>query len=378
MSFRYPKGGFIQLFFDPLTPGPDVKPVYSWGRNNHGQLGDGIYNVDRSSPVQVGSSTDWAEVSVGTDAVIAKKTDGSLWFWGRSSFGINGLNIGTGGSRSSPTQIGALTNWNSISCGTAHAAATKTDGTLWTWGYNNFGQLGLNTVYVNQSSPTQVGSLTTWLKVSANYASTFAIKNDGTLWSWGYNFAGVLGQNNLIYRSSPVQVGALTNWSQIETLYINPIAIKTDGTLWTWGFNSDGELGQNDRIYRSSPVQVGALTTWSKVSGGNYHFIATQTNGTLWTCGANAFGQLGESSTNKRSSPVQVGAGTTWLNVLAASYASGAIKTDGTLWMWGDNTYGQLGLNNVVRRSSPVQVGSDTTWSLGNGGGGFVVVIKNL
>jgi len=149
--------------------------------------------------------------------------------------------------------------------------AIKTDGTLWGWGKNEFGQIGLGTsaAYVWVSSPAQVGALTNWSRVTAGGNFTIASKTDGTLWAWGQNNNGQLGQGNLTYRSSPVQVGALTTWLFAAAGYIHTAVTKTDGTLWAWGGNAQGQLGLGNTVNRSSPVQVGALTTWKSVAMGN-------------------------------------------------------------------------------------------------------------
>ena len=305
--------------------------LWTWGWNSLGQLGtnDHIY---RSSPVQVGVGTTWSQVSTNYYATAAVKTDGTLWTWGWNSNGSLGNNDGTSaGARSSPTQVGSGTTWSQVSAGSYNAIATKTDGTLWAWGYNYYGELGLgdqgvNSVSSNRSSPTQVGALTNWSKVSTLVSVTVAIKTDGTLWAWGYNANGELGQNDTVYnKNSPVQVGTLTTWSQVSTAGHNTIATKTDGTLWIWGRNDYGELGQNDQISRSSPTQVGSGTTWNLVTINNYVTIATKTNGTLWTWGWNSRGQLGFNDLVNRSSPTQVGVATTWSRVSGGQYSTMAI-----------------------------------------------------
>ena len=143
---------------------------------------------------------------------IAVTTDGKLYAWGRNADGQ--LGDGTITDKSTPVQIGSLTNWKQVSTGGRHCAGIKTDGTLWTWGYNSFyGQLGDGTT-VTKSSPVQIGSLTDWKQVVCGYNSTLCIKTDGTLWAWGANWSGHLGLSG--NRSSPVQVGSLTNWKQIS------------------------------------------------------------------------------------------------------------------------------------------------------------------
>jgi alpha-tubulin suppressor-like RCC1 family protein len=236
--------------------------LWSWGNNNYGQLG--LNDVaKRSSPVQIGALTSWYQVAAGSNFTLAIKTDGTMWSWGTDSFGALGLNT-SGVHKSSPVQIGALTTWSQIASGTSFSLAIKTDGTMWSWGRSNNGQLGLGEggAYAARSSPVQIGALTTWSKVVAGGEQSLAIKTDGTLWSWGSNSTGELGLNDAANRSSPVQIGALTTWSQIAGGNNHTLAIKTDKTLWSWGYNYAGKLGLNDVVARSSPVQVGVLATW--------------------------------------------------------------------------------------------------------------------
>ena len=226
---------------------------------------------------------------------------------------------------------------------------------LFSWGRNNAGQLGLGNT-TNRSSPNQVGSLTNWLNIAGGYSSwSLAVKTDGTLWSWGKNDAGQLGLGNTTYYSSPKQIGALMGWSQVACGHFHSLSIKTDGTLWAWGANGNGQLGLNNTTYYSSPKQVGALTNWYSVAGGRRFTMATKTDGTIWGWGINSFGQLGVGNTTYYSSPKQVGSLTNWRIVSCVSNASLAIKTDGTLWTWGGNGIGQLGLGNTTGYSSPKQ-----------------------
>jgi len=153
--------------------------------------------------------------------------------------------------------------------GDSHSAAIKTDGTLWAWGNNSFGQIADNST-VNKSSPVQVGADTNWSKVAGSKEGTYIIKTDGTLWSVGRNVFGENGHNNEIPNSSPVQIGSLTNWSDIEVGEYFVIAVRSDGTLWVWGHNAGGQMGQNNSgVNYSSPVQVGSGTGWLLVAAQN-------------------------------------------------------------------------------------------------------------
>jgi len=347
--------------------------LFSWGHGYNGQLGLNSQTT-RSSPTQVPGTT-WhvladSGVSV-TYAAAAVKSDGTLWIWGNPSeggdfLGLLGPSIQT--TRSSPIQIPGTT-WADVQKGMKSFYATKTDGTLWAWGDNNRATLGQNNK-TNYSSPIQIPG--TWAvgesKVAGGNECAGAIKADGTMWTWGLNTEGQLGQNNKTGYSSPKQIPG-TTWNTISVNGSQQfLATKTDGTLWAWGPNSSGELGQNDRTDRSSPIQIPG-TTWSSCGGGQ-SVLATKTDNTLWAWGSNTdYGLLGQNEGGsgggtRYSSPVQI-PGTNWKQGARAYFttenSAGAVKTDGTLWMWGYNASGQLGHNSRTNRSSPTQV-PGTKW----------------
>jgi len=331
--------------------------LYAIGLNNYGQLGLGDC-VNRSSPVQVGSLTNWKSIYPGSSYTLGLKTDGTLWSWGINTYGTLGLGDTIG--RSSPVQVGSMTNWASLpTCGygNPYAAAIKSDGTLWTWGPGNNGGLGLgNTPIV--SSPVQVGLLNNWAQVSIGNFHMHAVKTDGTLWGWGQQGFGELGLGDCVDYSSPTQVGNLNNWRNVSASYMT-VATKTDGTLWTWGRNLAGELAQGNMAHLSSPVQVGALTSWQSACSENSGLLAIQNNGTIWGAGSNAI----TNTAGNVSSLVQVGALGNWKNVYAQSNST-AIKTDGTAWIWGTGIYGELGLGvgGVVYNYSPTLISTATNW----------------
>jgi len=293
--------------------------LWTWGYNYYGDLGTNNRTY-HSSPVQtIAGGTNWSKVAVSENSKLAIKTDGTLWAWGRDEQGQLGDNASN--PKSSPVQtIAGGTNWTEVSAGGYTSAAIKTDGTLWTWGANFDGKLGDNTV-INKSSPVQTAAGgTTWSKIAVGGSNTMAaIKTDGTLWMWGGNYYGQLGDNTRIDKSSPVQtVAGGTSWRTVAAGVAHTVAIKSNGTLWTWGTNYNGEIGDNSASHRSSPVQtVAGGSNWANVASAGYQTTAAlKTDGTLWTWGRNNFGQLGDSTTTNRSSPVQTtAAGTTWLTV---------------------------------------------------------------
>jgi alpha-tubulin suppressor-like RCC1 family protein len=292
---------------------------YSWGNNGSGRLAQGDI-IKRSSPTQVGALTNWLSVSGGQECTGSVKTDGTLWTWGANGYGNLGHNNTT--SLSSPVQVGSDTDWQTPVGARRAIFCIKTDGSLWAiGGQNTYGQLGLSLdEFARVSSPTQVGAGTDWYKLSGWGYATAAIKTDGTLWTWGYNSYGQLGSNigspALEARSSPVQIGADTDWAEVSVGNAYVLATKTDGTLWSWGRgNINGQLGQNNNINYSSPVQIGALTTWTNVKmlvrGGG---LASKTDGSLWAWGYNFYGEITGIGGNVGdvSSPVQIGSDTYW------------------------------------------------------------------
>jgi alpha-tubulin suppressor-like RCC1 family protein len=256
--------------------------LWSWGYSGDGRVGNGVGTLGASvsTPITTfAGGTNWKQVSAGSFHTAAIKTDGTLWTWGSGNNGTLGNASIT--SRSTPvTTFAGGNNWKQVSAGNQHTAAIKTDGTLWTWGIGNNGQQGTNNIS-NRSTPvTTFAGGTNWKQLSAGYGFIAAIKTDGTLWTWGIGNNGQLGTNDTINRSTPVTTFAGgTNWKQVSakgtSLRRHTTAIKTDGTLWTWGSGDNGQLGTNDTITRSTPVTTFAGgTDWKQVSSGNSHTAA--------------------------------------------------------------------------------------------------------
>ena len=373
---KYVTKDYVMDYYPDLIPSMKQPEGFTCGYNQQaGTLGDGT-RTNRSTFVTPLGDRSWKILSVDRRSSAGIKTDGTLWTWGENFNGV--LGDGTTTPRSSPgTTVGGGTNWNSLSIREYRCSAIKTDGTLWTWGRNERGQLGDGTT-TNRSSPvTTAGGGTNWKQVSCGHIHTAAIKTDGTLWTWGHNFDGQLGTGDTTARSSPgTTAGGGTNWKQVSVSYEGldfsrsfTAAIKTDGTLWTWGNNNgssffgSGNLGDGTTTNRSSPgTTAGGGTNWKQVSCG-YFMAAIKTDGTLWTWGTGG-DQLGAGALTSRSSPgTTVGGGTNWKQVSAGGITCAAIKTDGTLWTWGNNIYGQLGTGNTTGRNSPgTTAGGGTNW----------------
>jgi alpha-tubulin suppressor-like RCC1 family protein len=344
---------YPQIANQMITP-----ELWTWGVGGNGQLGNNT-TTDRSTPVTTfAGGANWKQVGSRYNVGAAIKTDGTLWTWGRNSYAMVGDNTAT--NRSTPvTTFAGGTNWKQVSVGARTLSAIKTDGTLWAWGTNANGQVGDNTT-TNRTTPvTTFAGGTNWKQVDNGYFHTAAIKTDGTLWTWGHNSYGQIGNNTSgTNRLTPVTTFAGgTNWKQVSCGAYHTAAIKTDGTLWTWGHNSYGQIGNNTSgTNRLTPVTTFAGgTNWKQVSCGFAFTSAIKTDGTLWTWGRGTDGQLGNNTTINRSTPVTTFAGgTNWKQVSCTGTQIAVIKTDGTLWVWGKNVVGGLGDNTAVNRSTPV------------------------
>lgn len=391
--------------------------LWAWGSNSFGQIGDGT-KTSRTSPVQIGSATDWISVEAGNYHSIAVKTDGSVWIWGRAqdsqsagggdltsprlfSSGSDwalisgGNNVSyvlktdgslyawdegggyTGKSVRKLTRALAPADWTGISAFVAHTLLTRSDGTLWAYGGGSGGQLGAGTGILLNQDLLQIGSASDWQQTRAGSSHSGAIRQDGSLWMWGANLMGQLGDGTTSTRQAPVQIAAGSTWQTLALGNNFTLGIRSNGSLWAWGYNINGQIGDGSNTQRISPVQVGGDTDWAKVTATTSHSLALKTNGSLWAWGNNANGQLGLGDTTSRSSPVQVGTEVDWVQVSGYGTSSYGIKADGSLWAWGLNTSGQLGLGNNVSRNVPVRVGTDNDWKQISGSSTWAAAVKS-
>lgn len=338
--------------------------LWSWGDGTFGQLGAGPAVSLSLIPIQVGTDNHWQTVSAGFNHSVAIKTDGALWTWGYNGYGQLG-NGATGfdESKNTPIQIGTDTNWLSVSAGRFHTLALKNDHTLWTWGYNSMGQLGdgTNGTGADKNVPVQIGSATDWQYISAGDQFSTAIKTNGTLWTWGYNFYGQLGDGTYgtgSEKNIPTQIGTATDWATVAGGYSHTTARKNNGTIWAWGHNNAGQIGIGNITTQYVPIQVGTATDWKSVINGEFYTMGIKTNGTLWGWGSNDMGQFGNGTTATYNVvPLQIGTDTNWNSVFIRTAVSFAIKTNNTIWAWGRNNNGQLGDNTIINKTSPIQFG---------------------
>lgn len=319
--------------------------VKAFGENASGQLGNGT-NTDSNIPVETGL-TNVIAVSAGGDQLeahsLALKNDGTVWAWGSNIYGQLG-NASTNNTNT-PVQTLLLNNVIAISAGGWHSVALKNDGTVWTWGWNMDGQLGDGTT-TDKTIPTQVPGLSNIIQIAAGTYHVLALKSDGTVWAWGDNLYGQIGNGtNGADVTTPVQVQGLTHVVKIAAGRFFSLAVKDDGSVWTWGQNLYGQLGDGSTTDRYTPVQVSGLTLAlpAVVATGAFHCTAVKSDGTVWAWGRNSYGNLGNNTLNNSNVPVQMLNISDVVEMSNGTNFSIMVKADHTFWGCGRNASGQLG-----------------------------------
>ena len=339
--------------------------LWAWGSNLRGQIGDGYEGLDhnRTIPVNINiqPGTQWKQAVAGRHHTIAIRADDSLWTWGLNDSGQ--LGIGSFVSSPIPVQVLLDTSWKQVAAGQVHSMGIRTDGSLWAWGVNSFGRLGDGT-NVTRTIPVNIQPGTQWKQAVAGRHHTIAIRDDDSLWIWGLNGHGQLGIGSFVSSPIPVQVLPGTSWKQVAAGEVHSMGIRTDGSLWAWGVNSFGRLGDGTNVTRNSPVPIQPGTQWKQVAAGEEHTVAIRADGTLWVWGRNTFGQLGVSGllAGYTLIPVQIQPGTLWQYVSAGRQHTMGLRIDGSLWAWGSNGYSQLGDGTSTGRNTPVRIGTGNDW----------------
>ena len=347
---------------------PAAGNAWAWGLNSDGELGNGTITrySGLATPGQVLNLHDVRAVAGGDQHSLALKSDGTVWAWGNNGWGQ--LGNGKYGGSNTPVQVPGLSNVTAIAAGSLHNLALKSDGTVWGWGFDYFGQVGNGTSGANVLSPAQVRGPSGMTAVAAGGYSSLALKSDRTVWAWGYNGQGELGNGTSDERahSTPSKVRNLNTAVAIGAGVEHGLAVLANGGLSAWGDNQSGELGAATATtcggYTSPcstvPVRVASLSGVTAVAGGHGYTLAVKSDGTAWGWGNNGYGELGDGKPQlygSVKSPVR--ATVTGVAAIAAGASHSLwLRSDGTLWAAGSNYYGQIGDGTFTDAPAPVQL----------------------
>lgn len=315
--------------------------LWGWGRGDYGQLGTSNYT--EPNPIQVGINTTWTKIYTGVRNTFAIKADGTLWGIGSNGLGSLGVNSNTQGFATFQS-ITTANNWVKVAPSYFFSLALKSDGTIWAWGQDNYNQTGNPPSSESQLVPIQVGTGTDWIDIATSTGETaFGLKADGTIWGWGANTGYLLVAASSVYSlSTPTQITTVTNWIKMSAGGGHILAQKADGTLWSWGSGAARGVGENVNP-GITPNQIGT-EIWKSFSAGGSTSFGVKENGTLWAWGYNTNGELADGTNTTHYLPVQIGTDTNWDMVQARNFATTmATKTDGSVYYWGRNYNGEFG-----------------------------------
>lgn len=397
--------------------------LWCWGNNGNGKTGRNTTTGDTLIPTQIVAGGSWKQVAVGYSSTCGIKTDDTLWCWGENLYGRTALNTGSGDTMA-PTQVSGGGSWKSIAFGYFHGCGIRSDDTMRCWGGNGSGQIGDNSTTM-RLVPTTISGGGTWKYVAAGNGHTCGIKSNDSLWCWGWNGSGQIGDNSTTQRNAPTAISGGGTWKYVglgrHYSENHTCGIKTDNSLFCWGANSQGKLGDNTTTNRLTPTAVVGGKPWSSVSpGGYYHTCGIDTQkslncwghdssypvlgvvdnrknykipilvsgndvwtdlavaglygeqfscgiksgGSLWCWGWNMdyLGNLLGIGATEQTVPTLVTGGGSWTKIDAGHYSLCGIKTDGSLLCWGTNYYGNLGDGTFVDRGAPTQITESGPW----------------
>ena len=350
--------------------------VWAWGDNSYGQCGIAVINGSNDGytvlmPARIDGLSSIKDISAGNCYSIALKDDGTVWVWGNNAGGILGNGNIDKDQHPDPIMVQGLTNVVSISAGDDYALALKDDGTVWAWGNNFFGRLGNGIPNGNGASwplymgtnPVKVNGLEKTVTIVAGPDNPLAITEDGSVYTWGY-IPSFKYDNPWIPLT---KVSIISKAKDAGCGSSNYIVLNEDGTIWTWGTNQNGEMGDGTQSPSDTPKQVDRIPGVKKISAGKTHFVALTENNEIYTWGYNNYGQLGDGSIKSKSRPVKISLSNI-KEIEAGSFFTTAIDNDGSLWAWGDNSYGQLGdgkYGDKLREISPIKIINNKNESYG-------------
>jgi len=363
--------------------------VMAWGSNTSGRTGLGVTGGQTLTPTQIENDFDWIRVEARGSFSVGQRTSGHLYAWGLNQNGQLGL--GHFVDTSTPQRVGTASNWVEFAVGASHVLAINSAGELWAWGNNSHGEIGNGTDHhavgnprgTGVASPIRIGTASNWTQVSAGTSVSFAVNEDGAMFSWGRNYFGQLalghtngqpGLSGLQRFNNPQRVAAAINWDSVSVGNNHGHAITREGRIYSWGSNDNGELGLGlpmvEASRRSSPQRMGTATNWVQVSPNNSSSAAINSAGELWIWGSNRQGQVGVgTSGNDFNTPQRVGTATNWAYVSMGNQHTTAITDEGQLFVWGSNGHGRLGLPDVPAVlgsagfvTTPTRLGTGSNW----------------
>ncbi|OJT18893.1 hypothetical protein BO221_38790 [Archangium sp. Cb G35] len=361
-----------------LALGTDGK-VFAWGANNSGQLGEATTTPRRLIPTEVTGIAQGVDLAAGLYHSMVLRADGTVWTWGANSYGQ--LGNGTTANQVTPSQVGGLPSVGvtAVAAGAYHSLALDVDGRVWTWGSNSYGQLGDGTTTPKRSVAAKVPGLENVVAISAGYYHSLALRVDGSVWAWGENLNGQLGDGTITRRFAPVRVTAtgLPSMVALSGGGLHSLALGTDGSLWAWGSNARGQLGDNDRANHLTPVKMLGLSNVVALDGGDTHSMAQRVDGSLWAWGDNGYGQVGEVPLVDQPAPVQALTASARGMVTAGTAFSYVLRADGSLWGFGLNDCYQMASTDPDIGHSPVKVTGIDNVRMVSAGHDFVIALRS-
>ncbi|MCK5160697.1 MAG: hypothetical protein KAQ99_03905, partial [Candidatus Aureabacteria bacterium] len=327
--------------------------VWAWGDNTYGQVGNDSTD-DKWSPVSIGFTDVTSLASGGWGHSLSVKSDGTVWAWGDNSRCELGIGDEVLNSLI-PVQTLLLENIKTVETGDRHGLALKLDGTVWSWGYNKYGQMGIGSNIPEEVlTPVLVPDLVGIIDIAGGAYHSLAVKSDGTVLAWGYNNDDELGDGTGTDQWSPIPVPDLTDVIAVAAGYSRSLALKSDETVWGWGgdFAEYYELG-------TGPFQISGFDGIVDIASGDNHMLALKSDGTVWAWGSNDYGNLGDGTdVSVYGLPNQVILLTDVTDIACGHYHSLARKSDGSIWAWGYNNDGAVGIGNesISLQLTPVKV----------------------
>ena len=340
-----------------------------WGDNSSGQIGNDS-TTDAKWPVQPDDEDDADVVDTASGGLHTIMTDinGDVYAWGENGNGQLGIDSST--DKHTPEEVDEISDILAVAAGYKHSLALDKDGNVYAWGYNSSGELGIGSTS-SKDTPQQIeeddngDDFTDIVAIAAGYSHSLALKSDGTVWAWGDNSKGQLGIGSITDQDSPVQVKSgdqdddatyLTNIVAIAAGYYFNLALDAEGNIWAWGSNSNGELGNNSSSTAKTPVEVDDIDDITAIAAGAYHSLAVDDDGVLYAWGDNSNGQLGIDDDDDQDTPQEVEDIEDVEVIAAGCYHSLAVDEDENVWTWGDNSNGQLGIGSTTDKDTPEQV----------------------